>query len=393
MAEDKKPKIDLKARLGKKDPGATPAPPPTGGVPVPQGAGLPAPAAGGGLPIPPGIKVGPAPALDPSNPLAAAMAPKAEPVRHAPPQQPQRIEIDDMVVQEAVKKSRNRGFVVAAIASIIFAGVGYVGGGASQQSQDLTQSKSDAHDIKADIEKSKTQLDAIAKKVDEGKGMLTAKDPKDRKFPDKLDTDLGALIVDFDGTKLAGRRFKGMSQDVSKDLFTFVAGVAALNDHKNALKNLLTKLKKPLTDQLAASQSGTHAIAHIVLLGGPSGKDGAGNYVGNIAPLNPAISFTGDWPTIKDDYKATFQGANVGVPKYKSGNLDQPAAVYVSPTSFDAVCPADTKSQAAQLGFKLNDILTEINGEGPAPEGTVAEDKKPGLKELAERLTKGLEKI
>ena len=57
------------------------------------------------------------------------------------------------------------------------------------------------------------------------------------------------------------------------------------------------------------------------------------------------------------------------------------------------MCPADTKSQAAQLGFKLNDMLTEINGEGPAPEGTVAEDKKPGLKELAERLTKGLEKI
>ena len=81
MAEEKKPKIDLKARLGKKDAGATPAPAPAA---APSAGGLPPPDVGTpvapptprptpGLPVPPGIPVGPAPAFDASNPLAAAV--------------------------------------------------------------------------------------------------------------------------------------------------------------------------------------------------------------------------------------------------------------------------------------------------------------------------------
>ncbi len=342
--------------------------------------------------MPPGIKVGPAPMLDPSNPLAAAMAPKPVPSVRAPVQ-PQRIEVDEIAVHEASKKARNRGFALTFIAAVLFAGVGFVGGQASQQGADRTKGHDDAQALKVDIDKAKTQLDALAKKVEDGRTLLTAKEAKDRKFPETLDDDLGGLIVDFDGGKLAYRRFSGMGADVSKMLFDFVAGVAALNDHKTALKNLLTRLKKPLKEQLAANAAGTHAISHIVLLGGPNGRDNGNNFVGSIAPLSPPLTFTGDNPLIKDDYKATFQGQNISVGRYKSGSLDAPAAVYISPGSFDAVCPSETKSQSAQLAFKLSDILTEINGDGPAPEGVVQDDKKPGLKELADKLSKGLEKI
>src|SRR5688572_29286619 len=116
MADEKKPKIDLKARLGKAAVGgATPPPPGAGGIPVPQATPSPsggsgnanatganAPIAPGsqpkaGLPVPPGIPVGPPPAfkahglaLDPSNPLAAAVAPPAA-QRSVKPPQPQRI--------------------------------------------------------------------------------------------------------------------------------------------------------------------------------------------------------------------------------------------------------------------------------------------------------------
>jgi len=401
MAEEKKPKIDLKARLGKKDAGATPAPAPAA---APSAGGLPPPDVGTpvapptprptpGLPVPPGIPVGPAPAFDASNPLAAAVAPRPAPAPAHPPQQMStRIEVDEMAVQEAAKKARRGGFVIAAIGSILFAGVGFVGGQSYQQGADRQKAHVDAQELKAAIDKSRGELDSIAQKVDAGRALLTAKDPKDRKFPDTLDDELTTIIVEFDGTMLAGRRFSGFPQDVSKNLFDYVALVAALNDHKTALKNLLTKLEKPLKESLAASASGTHAVQQIVLLGGPVGKDNGGNYVGNLATLAPPLSFTGDHPDIKDDFKATFQGNNITVSPYKGGNLDKPAAVYVVGPSFDAVCPSDTKSQAAQLGFKLQDILTEIKGEGPAPEGQVV-DSKPGLIERADTLSKALEKI
>src|SRR6187401_735575 len=110
MAEEKKPKIDLKARLGK---GAATPPPPQatpGGIPLPvvqtPGTASPPasnPATGGGRPVPPGIPVGPPPAfgkapmvaIDPSNPLAAAATPYRAPTPPPPaaPPQPQRIEV------------------------------------------------------------------------------------------------------------------------------------------------------------------------------------------------------------------------------------------------------------------------------------------------------------
>src|SRR5438477_7330540 len=98
MADEKKPKIDLKARLGKTQLGGsqapamspTPMPPGMGSrAPVPgaPGSAPPPGMSGPGIPAPPGVPVGPpppfggggaavsSPALDPSNPLAAVAAP------------------------------------------------------------------------------------------------------------------------------------------------------------------------------------------------------------------------------------------------------------------------------------------------------------------------------
>src|SRR5262245_11572072 len=141
MADEKKPKIDLKARLGKAAVGGA-TPPAPGGIPVPATTPIPTAAAptgaGGGnagaiptpatpkavgLPVPPGIPVGPPPAfqspglnLDPSNPLAAAVAqPAKKPSRPAPPPQPQRIEVDELTVQEARKGARKQGLIAGVI--------------------------------------------------------------------------------------------------------------------------------------------------------------------------------------------------------------------------------------------------------------------------------------
>src|SRR3984885_12412600 len=99
MADEKKPKIDLKARLGKTQVGAQA--PPAGGLPAPTPAPPPAgrgvagppptPTPGPALPIPPGVPVGgpqfggsssAAGSIDPSNPLSAGATPYRAP---APP--------------------------------------------------------------------------------------------------------------------------------------------------------------------------------------------------------------------------------------------------------------------------------------------------------------------
>ena len=129
----------------------------------------------------------------------------------------------------------------------------------------------------------------------------------------------------------------------------------------------------------------------MVLLGGTSSKDNAGNYTANIAQLNPPISFTGDSPTIPNDIKANFAGQNVGVTKYKGGTITEPSAIYVTPGSYDAVCPSETKSAIAQLAIKLGDLINEIRGEPKTDENEAY--RKPGLLEQADTLSKGLEKV
>src|SRR5580692_7165361 len=128
MAEDRKPKIDLKSRLQKMGgPAGAPTPPPPavshgghvggamGSVPAPSmppmrpapGASVPPPSmpphAGPGMVRPSGGP--PAASLDPNNPLAAVAKPFAAsrvPAAHAPAMaQPQRIEVDEIAVKQA----------------------------------------------------------------------------------------------------------------------------------------------------------------------------------------------------------------------------------------------------------------------------------------------------
>ena len=252
MAEEKKPKIDLKARLGKGAGGATP-PPPVAGIPVPAGGGgapggmapVPqsspsgAPGGGGGLPVPPGIPVGPPPAfgrmggaaIDPSNPLAAAATPYRAPAPPPPPPQPQRIEVDEMAVQEARKGARKQGLIAGLVAAAVLGAIGYIAGGAVETNKGRQKSVGDAKSLAGDVAKSRDQLKTIADKVEAGKNSLL----KDKKFPDTLAKELGGINVDFDGNKLAGVRFSGFKQETTSNLIEYITSVQTLNDRKTAI--------------------------------------------------------------------------------------------------------------------------------------------------------------
>lgn len=399
MAEEKKPKIDLKARLGKAG-GATPPPAAVGGgvpapVPAPSPAGPAVPAAvpsSGGLPVPPGIPVGPPPAfkapataLDPSNPLAAVVSPqKPQPSRPPAPAQPQRIEVDEMAVQEARKGARKQGLIAGLVAAVVLGAIGYIAGGASSESKARSASVNHAKSLAGDVEKSREQLKTLADKVEAGRNMLV----KERKFPADLAKDLGAINVDFDGSKLAGVRFSGFSTETTTGLIEYITGVQSTNDRKNALIALLGKLQKPLTEQLAGG--GGQKVQFVAIVD----KDASKQSFAILAPLTKAIDVQGNGPpSLPAEFTATnpLTRGNVTVPKLTT--LDKGGAAYVIPKSIEAACPSESAGQIAQLGGQLNKLITDIRGEQAGAGGDVITETKAGLLERADKLVTGLNKV
>lgn len=412
MAEEKKPKIDLKARLGKNAAGGAPPAAGAGAIPVPTPAPTPVPAVGnstggptpgaavaapaaakaGGLPVPPGIPVGPPPAfaspglsLDPSNPLAAAVAQPAAaaPARAAAaPAQPQRIEVDELTVQEARKGARKQGLIAGGVVAVVLCAVGFIAGGAQETSKGRAASVAHAKSLAADVTKSRDQLKTLAEKLEAGRTSLGQ-----RKFPDTLAKDLGGINVDFDGSKLAGVRFSGFSQETTSGLIEYISGVQSTNDRKNALMGLLARLQKPMTEQLAAAASNKPPPINFVVL---LNRDGAKNPYGVLAPLQKPIELSASMPA---EFTATdpITKANVTAPKFTS--LDKPGAAYVVPKSIEAACPSETAGQVGQLVSQLTKLINDVRGEGNGPGEAEIREPKPGLLERADRLVANLNKV
>jgi hypothetical protein len=402
MADEKKPKIDLKARLGKTQvgtsqaPAPVPTPPPPGisaRTPPPPVQSVPvAGMSGPGIPAPPGIPVGPpgpfsavpsGPSLDPGNPLAAVAAPYRAPQVVQP--QPQRIEVDEVAVQEARKKAAKTGFVIALLLGVAGVGVGFVAGGAHEQSNARDKSKNDAAELATDLGKAKDTLSKLAEKMEEGRGQLVAK-----KFPDQLAKELGGLNVSFDGSELAGRRFSGFPQDTTAMLVDFITSVQALNDRKELVSGLLSKLQKPLTEQWSAP-AGQQSITLVAAVS----KDPAGNPSAILAPLTAPITFSKDDVKLPSDF--TFSdplgGGNAMAPRYTGGDiLKSSAAIPVVPKTFEKVCPSETAGASAQLAAQIGGVVREIKGEGPAAQDVVT-DTKAGLVERADKLIAALQKV
>jgi hypothetical protein len=392
MADEKKPKIDLKARLGKTAVGATP-PPGAVGMPVPTpppGAAMPpgvipqpmaptpAPAPVG-VPAPPGIPVGPPPGFMPAT--SAAVNPLMAAARPAAPPQPQRIEVDESAIEDARKGARRQGLLGGTVLAFVLGAIGFVAGGAQEMSKGRAQSVAHAGSLVKDVEASRAQLKTLADKLEAGRNSLA----KDKKFPESLARDLSGIHVDFDGAKLEGVRFSGFSKDASTGLIEYISAVQATNDRKTALMGLLGKLQKPITEALAAQASDkAPAVSYVVLLN----RDSAKNLYGVLAPLQKPV----DPAQLPTEFTATnpLTRSNVSAPRFTA--IDKPGAAYMDPRSISATFPSETTGQIVQLVGQLSRLLTDIRGEGGTA-GEVISEPKPGLLERSDRLIENLSKI
>ena len=352
-------------------PALTPVPPPS----VPPPSGIPRPMMGGPS----------AAALDPNNPLAAVAQPfKAQAqAAHAAIPQPQRIEVDEGAVQAARSGARKQMLVVAVILAAVVGGIGWVGGGASQQGSDRAKSVNDAHELAADLTKAKTTIDQMKEKVSAGGKSLIG----DRKFPADLAKDLSGMHVDFAGDKLFGRRFAGIPADTTTGLFEFINRVQALNDKKDLIVALLNKLQKPISDELARP-AGQSPIALVAIV--DKNTPDMGVFLGSlVTPIAPD-----DKNGVPD--KLLFSnprgGGNVTLPRLTGDKIPKDgAAVPVNPSSFDKVCPSPVKGHITQLLASMNSLIDDISGQ--KGDDSIGLDAKPGLSDQSAKLSESLSKV
>jgi len=330
-----------------------------------------------------------APALDPNNPLAAVVQPFKNPA--APTSAPavvqaQRIEVDEIAVQQARSGGFKRGVVAGMVAGVFLGVIGYFGGSASSQGSARAQATRDAHDLAGDLVKAKDSLTALKTKVQDGAKSLSG----ERKFPSDLAQALSGMTVDFGGDKLFGRRFSGVPADTTRDLFDFITRVQALNDKKALVVALLNKLQKPITEELSRP-AGQLPISYVVVLDQNTGSSGA-----FLAPLATPIA-----PDDKNGVpnELTFinprGSGNVKLPRLASMDKvpKDGAAVTVVPNTFEKVCPSATRGQIAQLMSSMNLLIEDIQGQAAAAGGDVITESKAGLEEQAGKLSDALNKV
>jgi hypothetical protein len=389
MADDKKPKIDLKSRLQRMGApgGATPAPapvnpgvspsrpPPMGGRPIPPPS-VPPPS---GIPKPPASSTG---MLDPTNPLAAVAQPFKQPAAPAPPVA-QRIEVDEGAVHQARSSARRQGFLGGLVLAVVVGAVGWVGGTASQQGTDRKKSAQDAHDLSADLTKAKASLDTMKDKVTAGGKSILG----DRKFPNDLGPALSGLVVDFGGDKLFGRRFSGVPADTTRLLMDFIARVQGLNDKKDLIVSLLSKLQKPVTAELARP-AGQEPVTLVAVVDKDT-PGGALRLASLVTPIGPSDQLPSDML-----FANPIGAGNVKLPRLNDPKIPKDgAAIPVIPTSFDKVCPSPVKGAESQLISSMNSLIDDIQGQKGSDTGDVVTDSKPGLSEIAGKLADELGKV
>jgi hypothetical protein len=330
------------------------------------------------------------PMLDPSNPLAAAVQPSFRPSQppvaaHAAVHKPQVIEMDEGTVEQARSTTRKRWVMITLISGIVFLGLGWMAGGANNDGLARKKGVQDAHDLAADIVNAKKSLDDMKAALTAGGQSILG----DRKFPVDLQKKLTDMNVDFGGDKLVGRRFTAIPPATAADLFDFITRVAALNDKKLLIVGLLSKLQKPITEELARPPN-QNPITLVVVV--DKNTPDVGTF---LAPLVTPIIPDEKTP-IPDKFKFVNPkgGGNAELPRLSDVKIPAGgAAISVQPRTFDAACPSMTKGQETQLLTSMNSLIGDIQGQKAAAGGDAVVDDKPGLSDIAQTMADALNNV
>jgi len=365
MAEEKKPRIDLKARLGKAQAAAQ--------VPVVPGS---RPSAGAGsVPPPPGI--GGAPVVPATDPFGAPVAPV--PRASVPPAATIKIEMDDEVVR-AHRKTGKR-IAMVSIVTLLFGGLlGYFWGGRLEQSRQTGIAIEGAKGLAVDVERSQAKIKELSDKIGSAIGTL-----KEKKFPDTFSSDLGGLSIPFGAEKLEGRGIGKFNPRCLKLLFSYTQDVEALNDRKDALKNLFAGQKKAITDLLASS--GNPKVSWAIF----AQKSPAHGPLAFLAPIaaKDVFSYKDEkWP---GKFQIMAGSQAVDTSRYDKGDVfssDTKVVTFpLDPDSIVSAFPNDVLNRVQSELSKTDEVLRG------RPEIPGVQDESPGVIKNGEALLVELRKI
>jgi hypothetical protein len=384
--DDKKPKIDLKARLGKAAGGGTPAavpaatssfssmPPPQVGSVAPQGMGsIPPPQVAavprgigqvpGGVPAPPfGGHGAAAESTDAFGQRVAASSVRAAPATF-------KIELDAETVR-AAQKGGKRATILSTITLLLGLAVGFAWGGSSVSNKGANAAVQGAQELVTEIDQSQGKIKEMADKIG-----AAVKSMKEKKFPASFANDLGGISIPFGPDKLAGRNIGRFDPRTLSMLFSYASDVDALNTRKDALKNLFTGQKKAIEDALGAGSSPKVAWTVFVQ------KSAAHGPVGVIAAINPSEAFAykdAKWP---ESFKISTGRELVQTDRFTGGK----ESVFSTDKKVMAI-PLEPDSVASSFP---TDILGRITGELAKTEGIMTGSGQPGQDDEQGILKKG----
>lgn len=363
MADERKPKIDLKSRLGRKtvsSPSGPSIPPPVG---VPRSS----------IPVPPFATQTSGPKVDASDPYASVTASAAP-----PQQQAIRVEMSEEVVQ-AQKRSRGKFIGAALVAAVIAGGVGFAVGGANERSGTADVALQGAQDLAKEVDEANGVADQIAEVLGSAQKKLS-----NSEYPEEEVSKLGGLRIPFEGVNLTGKgigRFKG---SVVTMLISYTSAVEAANSQKEKVQRLLSGSKKPILEVLAQKDN-PKVQWSVYVTQGPFGP------WANMQPIPSPfeVKKKGDekykWP---ENFEIKEGNKTHKLDRYTKGSPtgESPQLIPIDPGTQALVCPSDTLFKLAR---ELRDLEGVLRGEKSAS----PDDESAGLLQTGQKLVEMLKGI
>jgi hypothetical protein len=405
MAEEtKKPKIDLKARLGKTmvqgGGSAVPLPVP-GAVPGPMpgiGPSSNPPGGDGSMPpfgqertsAPPSNRPVPAPpaamGISPGIPLpafAAAIRPQAAAPPPAAPQgaaaQTIKVEIGEEIHEERKRASKQK-VVFSAIGLAVGIALGFVVGGMRANSVRSAQAIEKAGELEGEVKTAAGKMSELSVLLDQGAEALQAK-----KYPDDLSAGLASLQIPFDTNNVAGKNLGAMPAKIFRSVLIFTKEVEDLNEKKDSLRNLLGALKKPVEKAWADEKEPKFEFA--VVFGGAPEK-----MVADLVRVKDPFKVQGDWAKdVPIMQRQMVQGKKQEVEKkavrWLKGDLtgETPVIIPVDPSS---VAGFTSDQTVIQLRKSLIEMKQKLDGDKSDPQ-----NETMGLVKLGEQLAADLNNL
>jgi hypothetical protein len=252
MSQDRKPKIDLKARLGKKSVTTT------GGPAVPPPVGIPKPAV-------PGLSSRPsqpAPRVDASDPYAAISS------EVAAKKEPQAIKVEmSAEVVAAQRRGKVKIVVLMVVAALVAGFLGFTLGDRTRASQGWKLAITGAHELVGEVEAANAKARELEDVLKDAFSKLG-----ENKYPVEEVAKLGEINIPFEGTNLIGKGIGGYEAKTITLLIQFASAAQEANDAKEKLQLAMGYMKKPIQGVLEQQNEKTRKVQwSLFVINGPHG--------------------------------------------------------------------------------------------------------------------------